>query len=647
MTTSPLQPYGIWPGAISAKRLAESLRLNDVQWDDGSGAIIWHEAAGKLGSLYAQAGEDAPYLLTGADFSVRGAVGYGGGEFTVRGGVVICAGPGGKLYRLVLADGTLKAIMPGFGSAAAPALSADGRWVLFVHSLEGVDCLAVVASDGSQWPQKLLEGTDFVMQPAWHPSGEYAACVTWNHPNMPWDGTELRLIRLGVGQPTAIETHTLAGGESIAISSPTFSPDGRWLAYISDESGWNQIMLYEMATGQHRPLTSSEIDHGLPCWVQGVRTFGWMPDSSGLVYVRHQEGICTLWRQRLDERLPWQVPTGVYTEIHQPSLSLDGELVAFIGSSSTQPPRIVSLPVDDRPLVLLTPAEDSVTRVISGQAEPSRIHRRAGVEHLPPKHLSAARSIKWAGPDGDPVYGLYYPPAGSFMAEGEPPLIVIVHGGPTSQVQAGWQAAAQYFATQGYAVLYPNHRGSTGYGRAYMRKLDGAWGVVDVEDSVGGAQYLVNEGLADASKLAIMGSSAGGYTVLQSLVTQPGFFRAGLCLYGISDLFALQMETHKFEAHYNDRLFGPLPAASEVYRARSPLFHAERIVDPVLFLHGEDDPVVPINQAEGLYTSLQRRGVPSEFHRYAGEGHGFRGAETIEHVYTTITRFLLRQVIYR
>jgi dipeptidyl aminopeptidase/acylaminoacyl peptidase len=171
--------------------------------------------------------------------------------------------------------------------------------------------------------------------------------------------------------------------------------------------------------------------------------------------------------------------------------------------------------------------------------------------------------------------------------------------------------------------------------------------VVDVEDSVDGARHLADQGLADLQRAVIMGGSAGGYTVLQSLVRQPGFFRAGICLYGISDLFALQMETHKFEAHYNDRLLGPLPEASAVYRERSPLFHAERITDPVLFLHGEEDTAVPINQTEAIYASLQRRGIPCEFHRYAGEGHGFRGVETIEHVYTTISRFLLRHVIYR
>lgn len=627
MSTTPPLPYGAWPGALSASRLAEALRLNDVQWDDATGALLWHESAGKRGSLYAQAGAEAPQLLTSADFSVRGGVGYGGGDFTVRGGLVICAGPGGRLYRLELSGGNPRPITPGFGSAAAPALSADRQHVLYIHTDEGQDSLALVDSSGRGWPRRLVSGYDFVMQPAWHPAGDYAACIAWNHPNMPWDGTSLLLIHLHTGSANPPEVQSIAGGEAVAVMSPAFSPDGRWLAYVSDESGWSQIMLYEMATGQHRPLTSGDYDHSTPGWVQGIRTYSWTPDSAGLVYVRHQEGVMTLWQQALDGSGPRQIETGDYTEINQPGLSPDGGRVAFIGSSTRQPPRIVSLPLD-------------------AGVKGVRVHRRAGVENLPPERLSAAQPVRWAGPDGDPVYGLYYPPAGEHQAEGAPPLIVMVHGGPTSQVMAGWQAAAQYFATQGYGVLFPNHRGSTGYGRAYMRKLDGQWGVVDVEDSVDGAKALAAEGLVDPGKLVIMGGSAGGYTVLQSLVTHPGFFRAGVCLYGISDLFALQMETHKFEAHYNDRLLGPLPAANAVYRARSPLFQTDRIVDPVLFLHGEDDQAVPINQAEVLYASLQRRGITTEFHRYAGEGHGFRGAETIEHVYTTITRFLLRQVVY-
>jgi dipeptidyl aminopeptidase/acylaminoacyl peptidase len=639
-------PYGTWPGALSARRLAESLRLNDVQWDDASGALVWHESAGKLGALYAQLDEDAPRLLTGADFSVRGGVGYGGGDFTVRGGRVICAGPGGRLYAFDLDGGSPRPITPGFGSAAAPALSHDQQWVLFIHTDDGRDCLALVAADGEQWPRQLLKDSDFVMQPAWHPAGEYAACITWDHPNMPWDGSVLRLLRLTDGN--LVEVQAIAGGDAVAVMSPAFSPDGRWLAYISDESGWGQIMRYELATGQAHPLTSGTLEHGLPAWVQGLRTYAWLPDSSGLVYTRQATGVTTLWQHRLGDPHPRPINTAGYTAITQPSLSPAGDLVAFIGSSPTQPPRIVSLPVDDRPLALLNPPAEGPS-IIVGQGSPVRVHRRAGVENLPPARLSQGQPIQWAGPDGEPVYGVYYPPAPTLPLTGDaaPPLIVIVHGGPTSQVGLEWQAAAQYFATQGYAVLYPNHRGSSGYGRAYLSKLDGQWGVADVEDSISGARHLTGQGLADAERWIIMGGSAGGYTVLQALVREPGCFRAGVCLYGISDLFALQMETHKFEAHYNDRLLGPLPAASAVYRERSPLFHAERITDPVLFLHGEDDPVVPINQAEGLYAALQRRGVPCEFHRYAGEGHGFRAAQTLEHVYTTITRFLLRQVVYR
>jgi dipeptidyl aminopeptidase/acylaminoacyl peptidase len=204
----------------------------------------------------------------------------------------------------------------------------------------------------------------------------------------------------------------------------------------------------------------------------------------------------------------------------------------------------------------------------------------------------------------------------------------------------------QYFATRGFAVLQVNYRGSTGYGKAYVEALRGQWGVADVEDAVTGAQYLVDQGWADAEKLVIMGGSAGGYTVLQALVRHPGFFKAGLCLYGIANLFTLAAATHKFEARYLDGLIGPLPHAAALYRERSPLFHAAAIQDPVAVFQGEIDQVVPKDQAEAIVASLVSRGVPHEYHAYAGEGHGFRKTETIAHFYTAVEAFLRQYVVF-
>lgn len=222
----------------------------------------------------------------------------------------------------------------------------------------------------------------------------------------------------------------------------------------------------------------------------------------------------------------------------------------------------------------------------------------------------------------------------------------MIHGGPTSQAVASFQPNVQFFTTRGYAVLQVNYRGSTGYGKAYVDALRGQWGLVDVEDAVSGARYLAEREWGDAEKLVIMGGSAGGYTVLQALILHPGFFKAALCLYGISNLFTLVATTHKFEAHYLDTLIGPLPAAVAQYRARSPILAADRIRDPIAVFQGEDDQVVPKAQADAIVASLRQRGVPHEYHVYSGEGHGWRKTETIAHFYAAAESFLKEHVLF-
>jgi dipeptidyl aminopeptidase/acylaminoacyl peptidase len=277
----------------------------------------------------------------------------------------------------------------------------------------------------------------------------------------------------------------------------------------------------------------------------------------------------------------------------------------------------------------------------------TRILRRSSSEELDRTAFSRPQPLSWRGIDGGQVHGIYFPPHNpDFLGRGKPPLIVSIHGGPTSQVRAIFNPRAQYFATRGYAYLEVNYRGSTGYGRSYWQALYGNWGIYDVQDAVSGAKHLVEQGLADETKLIIMGGSAGGFTVLQALVDHPGFFKAGVCLYGVANQFTLVAETHKFEACYSDRLLGPLPEAAQVYRDRSPVFHADRIQDAVIIFQGEDDQVVPRSQSDEIVASLVRRGVPHEYHLYAGEGHGFRKVETLEHFYKATEKFLRQHVLY-
>jgi dipeptidyl aminopeptidase/acylaminoacyl peptidase len=380
-----------------------------------------------------------------------------------------------------------------------------------------------------------------------------------------------------------------------------------------------------------------------------MRTLAWSPDGGALFVIRSSSGFNTLIRCDLAARTETQIAAvDAYTAFSQ--IAVGTERLALIASAQTAPPRIISIDLD--------PSRDSLpsgtrtetgTFVIRPPAAPT-IHRRARAELIAPERHAIAQSIAWTDDSGETIYGMYYPPAPADpdapLPPGLPPLVVLVHGGPTSQVNAAYNPQAQFFATRGYAVLAVNHRGSTGYGKAYRDKLRGMWGVYDVEDCISGAAYLAALGIIDPDKLVIMGGSAGGYTVLQSLATRPGVYKAGICLYGVSDLFALDEETHKFESRYQDSLLGALPEAAAVWRARSPIFHADKIRDPLLIFQGDEDRVVPPNQSEKIVAALKKRGVPHEYHLFAGEGHGFRKPEHIQTMYAAIEAFLRQHVVY-
>lgn len=626
--------FGTWSSPVSSKLIANTRRLNDAQWDTSSDILVWVEGHGKRGVLMAQKGDDAPRELN--DLSVRGHVGYGGGEFTVFDGTVYFS-TGDRLYKQSLEAGQPKAITPAFGGFASPRVSHDGKWLAYVHTYEGTDGIALIDTDGKHWARKLAFGTDFVMQPAWHPHNTHLAYIVWNHPNMPWDGTELRLMTLShdpMGIPYAESIETLIGDEMTSIYQPEFSPDGRYLAYISNKTDYGQIYLYDLTQKTHTVITESEIgkttEHGKPAWVQGGRVYGWARDGQSLYFLRNQEGMFSLWQYDLTNQQESHI-TGLenYTHLDQIAVSTyeHNPSIAFLASSTQIPPRVASYAFNT--------------------VKPPRVHARSNGETIPEAQFSKAEAISWAGDDGDSVYGLYFPPTSNrFEGLGKPPLMVMIHGGPTSQTTATFDARTQFFATRGFAVLQVNHRGSTGYGKAYMNKLRGMWGVYDVEDGVSGAQHLIDTGQVDADKIVIMGSSAGGYTVLQSLVNKPNFYKAGVCMYGISNQFMLVQDTHKFEAKYNDSLIGALPEASAIYRERSPYFQMDNIIDPMIILQGERDNVVPKNQSDSVVQSLRKRGIPHEYHVYEGEGHGFRKPETIDHYLTAIMNFLTQHVIY-
>lgn len=616
-----LRAYGLWESRITPDLMAASIGVNDPQWDSDGQTLVWREERSGQGVLVAQPVGQAPYELSG-ELNVRGGVGYGGGDFTVRDGLVVFAAKDGRLYRRTLGTGFPEPITPAFGSAAAPQLSPGNRWVAFVHTYEGSDVLAVVDVAGKRWPDKLAEGADFYMQPAWHPDGGAIAWVEWDHPNMPWDGTSLMYAVLEGSPPRIKAAQQLAGGDDIPILQPAFSPDGRYLSFIRNEGEWDQLMLRDLKTGE---LTVLIEDAALlkPAWIQGVVVQAWSAESDRVFVLRSQAGVTELHEVVVETGEVRPVDLAPYTALSHPAINPDGE-IAVVASAPT-----IS------------------ARVISKSGERVSIHQRSTSEAIPLADLPSPYEIQWTAPDDHPVYGIYSLPTSSqFKADGLPPVIVHIHGGPTSSVTVGYDLEAAFFTNRGYGFLAVNYRGSTGYGRSYREALRGTWGDLDVVDAAGAAQALIDQNLADPGKLVIKGGSAGGYTVLNTLIRFPGLYKAGICLYGVTNLFTLAMDTHKFEARYTDSLVGPLPEAAEKYHAWSPVFHAEKIKDPVAVFQGEEDKVVPPSQSEEIVKALRANGIPHEYHLYPGEGHGFRKAETRRAYYQAVERFLLQYVVY-
>jgi dipeptidyl aminopeptidase/acylaminoacyl peptidase len=619
--------FGLWPSPITPISLARGIGLTDLAWDS-DGTLVWREARSDRGVLVVQAPDGQAPRDLNSDYGARAGVGYGGGDFsTGHGFIYFVEAKSGRIYRQPTHKGTAKPITPAFGSAASPTVSPDGKYLLYVHTYERQDCLAIVDTEGEFWPQKLVSGDDFYMQPCWHPDGQRIAWIAWNHPQMPWDGTTLFLGTLNIGEEGLFLRNftSVTGDQNTSVFGAQFSPDGRYLAYVADPEGWWQLYIYDLESGEHTVLTGGEAEHGIPAWAQGLRTFDFAPDSKSIYFLQNRDGFVGLWRVNIETKLQERIRIGSkYSWMTQVAAAPEGQRVAVIASGGRIPNRVVIYD-DDGPKVLA----------------------RSLAEELPEKTYALPSPISWKGMDGEDVHGIYYAPQSEeFAGIAQPPLMVLVHGGPTGQRGAHFDGQVQFFASRGWAVLQVNYRGSTGYGRAYRDKLKENWGIYDVQDAVAGAQYLVDDGQVDGSKLVIMGGSAGGFTVLKTLEDYPGTFKAGVCSYGVANQFTLAADTHKFEERYLDTMLGPLPDAAEIYRERSPIFFADKIKDPIIVFQGEEDKVVPQNQSDEIVAALQRNGVPHEYHLYPGEGHGFRKTETIEKFYTTLEKFLKTYVIF-
>jgi dipeptidyl aminopeptidase/acylaminoacyl peptidase len=623
MKSTKVPPFGFWPSPITPGNTASHLSISEPAWNH-EGKLLWRERDSSRASIRISAGETgSPGILSGS-YQVGGSLLYGGGSFDCgREGLVFVDRISGQLISADQNGESFQALTQNLHQAASPKISADGKWALIIDSEGENDGLYLIDLENRQEPGQIDGSADFYNYPRWHPQGTLLAWMSWNHPHMPWTSSEIWLGKLEIspqGSPQLVDRERIAGGEEISVLQPEFSPDGRFLAYISDQSGWWQLYLYDLTSQNHAQLTHTPAEHALPAWLQDRGSYGFSPDSQHITFLRNQEGVRSLWTWDLKQGTEEQIILDEsYTWLDWLAASPTRDEIAIIASASHLPPRLIRADRDGNTSIIRETSKVSLSR----------------------KVFSKPRSISWQNSSKVIVRGLFYPPHNpGFHSSGKPPLIVIIHSGPTRQKAADFQPRTQYFTSRGFAVLEVNYRGSSGYGRSYRQSLAGEWGVADVEDCLSGALFTAEQGWTDRENMFLLGSSSGGLTVFQTLVRHPGVFRAGITLYAVVNHLDLLNDPLKFERYYSDWLIGPYPETKDLYRDRSPVFLADKIQDPVLVFQGGQDSVVPQDQAEQIIKALDANGVPFEYYIYPEEGHGFKQAETIADFYNKTEQFI-------
>ena len=614
-------PCGSWPSPLGIAAAAGA-QLRYSQPRIAGGACWWLESRpleqGRMALVRAQDG--VVHDLLPAPFSVRSrAHEYGGGAYAVADGqVFFCNDADQCIYRWQ--EGAPRPLTePGLRRYADLTPDLPRRQLICVcedHAGAPDNFLAAVSlEDGGL--VKLAAGRDFYSSPTLSPDGRELAWLAWDQPQMPWDGTELWTAALGTDGRLG-QARRIAGGREESVFQPRYSPDGV-LHYVSDRSGyWN---IYRCTEGSARALAKDAADYGYAQWAFGMSSYGFLSarevvavriagGRSKAVVIDTGSGACSFLMTGCSHIEHLDAAEGRYT---------------LVGGSP----------------------EASVT-VLQGEGQ--RVHAlREPAFRLDAESLSSAEPLDFPTGGGERARGWYYPPRHreAEVPVGErPPLIVRCHGGPTAMNGDALDPRIQFWTSRGFAVADVNYRGSTGYGRAYRRSLTGQWGEKDVEDCIHALKHLAARALVDPARAAISGSSAGGYTALAALAFHDAF-RAGVVQYGISELESAMTDTHKFEARYGDHLLGPWPAAKALYRARSPLYAADRIRAPVLFFQGLKDRVVLPEQTYGMLAALRAKGVPAACLTFPEEGHGFRRADTLERVLAAELAFYSRTFGFR
>ena len=613
MALPRVMPYGSWKSPITSDLIvSETIKLGQIVLDGDD--ICWSESrpADNGRNVIVRWSPDGKIVdLTPDPFNVRTRVHeYGGGAFTISDETIYFSNfTDQQIYRQTEGSAPQPITPKTTRRYADMVVDRTLNRLISVREEhvdsknEPINTLVAVGVTEDRKEQVLVSGSDFYASPRISQNGSKLAWLSWNHPNLPWDGTELWVGELrpdgSVGKKQKV-----AGGPSESIFQPEWSSDGA-LYFISDRTEWWNIYRYHL--NQVKPVCPREMEFGRPQWLFSMSTYG-VESADRIICTYTSKGIWYLASLNCTSGELEEIRT-TYSEIWNLSIS-PGQAV-FCAGSPTQPSSIVRLDLDRMECMVLR--SSSEIEVDDG-------------------HLSIPEPIEFTTEHGRTSHGFFYAPQNrDYRApEGErAPLLVKSHGGPTAAASTSLAWETQYWTSRGIAVLDVNYGGSSGFGRSYRQRLEGQWGIVDVDDCTNGARYLVEQGKVDGERLAIRGSSAGGYTTLCALTFRE-VFRAGASYYGISDLEALAKETHKFEACYLDRLVGPYPERTDIYRARSPIHHTHLLSCPLILFQGLDDEVVPPNQAEMMVEALQAKGLAVAYVPFKGEQHGFRRAENIK-----------------
>ena len=632
MNKPSIAPFGSWKSPITSELItSETIRFGQIVVDGED--LYWTESRPKEGGrnvIIRRTADGTLTSLTPKSFNVRTRVHeYGGGAYLVANKIIYFSNfSDQRLYRQSLHHSP-QPITPEENQRYADAVLDQHRNRLICikedHRGSDRDPANTIVSVPLQGTMEngqeaiLVEGHDFYSSPRLSPDGHTLTWLAWNHPNMPWDGTELWV---GTIQPDGSigQSRCVAGGVEESIFQPEWSPDGL-LYFVSDRTGWWN--LYRFREEQIEPLCSMEAEFGEPQWAFGLSTYAFLT-SDRLVCTYTQRGR---WFLGLLNVQSSQLET-----IASPYTEFDGihvihNTIVCQASSPTEPSSLIQIDPESHTIEII--CRSLGFSVDSG-------------------YVSEPEAIEYSTDHGHIAHAFFYKPRNPNFeapAEEQPPLIVKSHGGPTGSTSTTLNLLIQYWTSRGFAVLDVNYGGSTGYGRAYRTRLNGRWGIVDVDDSINGVKYVIDRGDVDAQRVAITGGSAGGYTTLCALTFRE-FFSAGSSYYGVSDLVALAQDTHKFESRYFERLIGPYPETQALYHERSPINFTHQLSSPLILFQGLEDKVVPPNQAEMMFNAVKSKGLPVAYLAFAGEQHGFRKAENMKRVldaelyfYSKIFRF--------